>query len=212
MTATSVEPSTSVSKRSKGFTIDSIIGNDSDRQTEKQKSENEEVTNRKTSEKRNSERNKEREYEINERLRSSDFNNLPTDNLNSHRTSSYPHQDTGIRDTNLNFLSANRNSSRTFTPPESLKHFHEAFVQNAGNVGVGLGPIAPQTLCRHPLSALNVSGYGQHMTSPAQIHPMLMNRDIRQMYPYIDRYPGYFLPRYGGNKDRPSVHFIRLLH
>ena len=197
MTATSGEPSTSVSKRSKGFTIDSIIGTDSDRQTEKQKSKNEEADVRKNNEKRVEERNQEREYEINERLRPSDFTNLRTDNLHSHRTSSFSHPDSAIRDSNL--ISANRNSSRTFTPPESLKHFHEAFVQNAGNVGVGLGPIAPQSLCRHPLAALNVSGYGQHMTSPAQIHPMLMNRDIRQMYPYIDRYPGYFLPRYGGN-------------
>lgn len=197
MTATSMEPSTSV-KRSKGFTIESIIGKDSDRHTEKQTPIREETQVRKTSEKHVSDRNKERESDVNERLRPRDLNISSADNISAHRTLPYQHhhQDHNIIDTNLNFISANR-TSRTLTPPETLKHFHEAFVQNAGNMGVGLGPVNPQTLCRHPLSALNVSGYGQHIASPAQIHPMLMNRDIRQMYPYIDRYSGYFLPRYG---------------
>ena len=201
MTATSAEPSTSV-KRSKGFTIESIIGKDSERQTEKHTTSREEVPVRKSVEKHGNDLARDRDYDVNvnERLRPHDLSASTSDNNSAHRTPSYHHQDNinSVIDTNLNFISANRNSSRTFTPPESLKHFHEAFVHNAGNMGVGLGPVNPQTLYRHPLSALNVSGYGQPMPSPGQIHPMLMNRDIRQMYPYIDRYAGYFLPRYGG--------------
>ena len=203
MTATSAEPSTSV-KRSKGFTIESIIGKDSDRQTEKQSPSREEIPVRKSVEKHGNELSRDREYDVNvnERLRPHDLSASTSDSTSAHhRTSSFHHLDNSnsVIDTNLNYISANRNSSRTFTPPESLKHFHEAFVHNAGNMGVGLGPVNPQTLYRHPLSGLNVSGYGQPMPTPGQIHPsMLMNRDIRQMYPYIDRYAGYFLPRYGG--------------
>lgn len=200
MTATSAEPSTSV-KRSKGFTIESIIGKDSDRQTEKQTTSREDIPPRKHTEKQTTERVKERDYDVNvnERLKPRElFNTSTSDSASNLRTSSYHQQDSSLIDSNFNLISANRNSTRTFTPPDSLKHFHEAFVHNSGNMGMGLGPVNPQTLCRHPLSALNVSGYGQHIPSPAQLHPMFMNRDIRQMYPYIDRYSGYFLPRYGG--------------
>ncbi|KAL3863780.1 hypothetical protein ACJMK2_005515 [Sinanodonta woodiana] len=172
MTATTVVPFT---RRSKGFTIDSIIGKDS-----------EEISSPTCSQTINSrlwetenvhhDKNARKEYKV---------SNFDTMHPALHGLRA--------RDT-IFFNGSTRDLFGAMTPMTSLKHFQESILEN--NILCG-----SSRLCRHPLSSLNgPCMYAQTIPSVSPVHPMLLNntRDLRQMYPYLtESYPGYFLPRFG---------------
>lgn len=220
MTATSEG---SQPRRSKGFTIDSIIGNDSDRQSDKRpktpdsagecrSSKHAKVThcaNDIESEIEENHLDKDRHENIHSRkhlsldvIRQKDSpGHSDLDSAILHRTPSSLHRDS-LRD--FNFSSANiREGVRTVSSPESLRQLHENLIHSAGvspGTGVHLGHLEAHRQFRHPLASVNMGGYPPQMPVGPQVHPMLLNggRDLRHMYPYIaDRYPGCFLPRYG---------------
>lgn len=213
-------------KRSKGFTIDSIMGNDTDRHTNKRPTTPDDANdakNTKYSRISVCSKDSDSEYEsrsvkslpeeilinktsIHDRVLNKNITPpvpaLPSDLESSilHRTSSL-HRDS-VRD--FNFSSANvREGVRTVSSPETLRHLHETLIHSAGmtqGAGVHLNPLDAHRQFRHPLSPVNMPGYAPQMSMGPQVHPMLMNggRDLRHMYPYIaDRYPGCFLPRFG---------------
>ncbi|XP_060582623.1 homeobox protein EMX2-like [Ruditapes philippinarum] len=209
-------------RRSKGFTIDSIIGTDSERQTDKRSKTPDSVNECRSAKiakvshsksdfdvdiERNSLEKEHRHENIHSRkhlpheiLRTKDS---PSDLDNSilHRTSTTLHRDS-LRDFNLS--SANiREGVRTVSSPETLRQLHENLIHSAGvspGGAVHLGQLEAHRQFRHPLASMNMGGYPPQMPVGPQMHPMLLNggRDLRHMYPYItDRYPGCFLPRYG---------------
>ena len=148
---------TEVSKprRSRGFTIDSIIGNDSDTQTDTRSktpdyrvSEPASVTHRllpqrdngKDSDSDNEHISDSEKHErdfghnhalLHERLRGKDTSvHSDLDNVIGRRPSSSLHRDS-VRD--FNFSSANaREGIRTVSSPDNLRHIHDSFIQTAG--------------------------------------------------------------------------------
>ena len=213
-------------RRSKGFTIDSIIGNDSERQTDKRAKSPDSGNECRSSKlakvshcksdfdtdidqnniNKDSELRHEnihsRKHVPHELLRTKDSpGHSELDSTILHRTSTTLHRDS-LRDFNLS--SANiREGVRTVSSPEALRQLHENLIHSAGvNPGgaVHLGHLDTHRQFRHPLASVNMGGYPPQMPVGPQVHPMLLNggRDLRHMYPYIaDRYPACFLPRYG---------------
>lgn len=209
-------------RRSRGFTIDSIIGNDSDTQSDaRTKSPEYTASERVRVKHRHSETGKDSDSDVDnnsdndrhereqshvlyhhERLRAKDPSN-DLDNALLRKPSASLHRDS-LRD--FNYSSANiREGIRTVSSPDNLRHVHESFIQTANlNPGSGplpLGHLEAQRHFRHPLAASMGGGFPGQVPMAPQVHPaMYMNggRDLRHMYPYItDRYPGCFLPRYG---------------
>ncbi|XP_045188950.2 homeobox protein EMX2-like [Mercenaria mercenaria] len=210
-------------RRSKGFTIDSIIGTDSERQTDKRPKTPDSVNDCRSSKLAKvthckSDFNGEIEHNNLEKDRHENIHSrkqLPhelmspkhspghsdLDSAILHRTSTSLHRDS-LRDFNLS--SANiREGVRTVSSPEALRQLHENLIHSTGvspSSAVHLGHIDAHRQFRHPLASVNMGGYPPQMPVGPQVHPMLLNggRDLRHMYPYIaDRYPGCFLPRYG---------------
>lgn len=210
-------------RRSKGFTIDSIIGTESERHTDKRpktpdsvgecrSSKQAKVTHSSSDiESDTEQRSLEKDVHENKHLRKHfspeiiRHKDLPghsdLDSAILNRTSTSLHRDS-LRD--FNFSSANiREGVRTVSSPETLRQLHENLIHSAGvgqSAGVHLGHLDAHRQLRHPLTPMNMGGYPPQMPVGPQMHPMLLNggRDLRHMYPFIaDRYPGCFLPRYG---------------
>ncbi|KAL4231546.1 Homeobox protein emx2 [Mactra antiquata] len=191
-------------RRSKGFTIDSIIGNDADRGSSKRPASPEDNTNSECKTMKYSRvnvcsRDSDSEIDtksvngIHEDSHSNKVNSLQDKVLNKnhsppapslpselessilHRTSSL-HRDS-LRD--FNFSSANiREGVRTVSSPETLRHLHETFIHTAGMApgsSVHLNPLEAHRQFRHPLSPVNMPGYHPQMPMGPQVHPMLMN-------------------------------------
>ncbi|KAK3585495.1 hypothetical protein CHS0354_003345 [Potamilus streckersoni] len=206
-------------RRSKVFTIDSIIGKDSERQepssvqTNHKFRERENIhddrISRKDSERRGVDTAHTSSLECDDKevidIGNQELRDVRNPNLRDFRNQELLDvRNQELRDTR-DTASLNRASryfvetitpgeSITASPGESIKHFHESFVPN-------FVPLGSTGLCRHPLSLLNVPGiYSHHMTSVSPVHPMLYNntRDYRQINPYLpDRCPAYLLPRFG---------------
>ncbi|KAK3585494.1 hypothetical protein CHS0354_003343 [Potamilus streckersoni] len=172
MTATRVAP---CSRRSKGFTIDSIIGKESEpsaspiSQTSIQDGEN--VS----------------EY----RVIGSETNSYGI--VNSGLNGRNARDMCNVSDPTL-FHGSATDVMGTTVPSNILKYFHGAFVPTSV-------PFVSPDLCRYPLPSLNVSGvYSQHIEAVSSIQPMLYNdaRDFRETHPYFaSRFPGNLLSRFG---------------
>lgn len=203
------------SRRSKGFTIDSIIGNDSDRHSDK-RSKNQDSVNESRSFKQakvthcansNATDNEDehrmdsdrhdsihsRKHLHHEIIRHKDSpGHSDLHNVIHHRTSISLHRDS-LRD--INFSSANiregvRDGVRTVSSPETLRQLHETLIHSSSvsaGTGVSMGHMEAHRQFRHPLASINMGGYPPQMSVGPQVHPMLLNggRDLRQMYPYI---------------------------
>ncbi|KAL3863788.1 hypothetical protein ACJMK2_005523 [Sinanodonta woodiana] len=98
---------------------------------------------------------------------------------------------------------ASRDMLQTVIPGESVKHFHNAFLSNTV-------PCGSSKMWGHPMSSLNIHGmHSQQNLSVSPLHPMVLNsmRDFRHMYPYLaERSPGYFMPTFGV-PGTPGLHF-----
>ncbi|KAK3585499.1 hypothetical protein CHS0354_003352 [Potamilus streckersoni] len=181
MTATTVVPCL---RRSKGFTIDSIIGKDSEK-TDFSLPSSSQICHPRLRKTGNVQEEETRKKEIN-------INHADTVHLASHSRDTMDMSD--IRNP-VFFNSSSRDIFGAMAPAgDSLKHFQEAFLHN--NI-----PCGSSRPCRHPVSSLNVPEmYSQQIPTVSPIHPMLLNntRDFRNIYPFLtDRYPAYFLPRFG---------------
>ena len=81
---------------------------------------------------------------------------------------------------------------------ESLKHLHDVLSQTAGATGTYF----PPRVCRHPLANINLhSVYQSQFQHSTPLHPLVLNstRDMRSLHPWVaERYPGYYYPRYPG--------------
>ncbi|KAK3585498.1 hypothetical protein CHS0354_003350 [Potamilus streckersoni] len=168
-------------RRSKGFTIDSIIGKDSEKISSPTCSQ---TINPKLGETENVHQDRISRKELK-------ITNFDTVHPALHRLQASDSRD--VRDI-IFFNGATRDIFGAMTPMTSAKHFQETILEN--NILCG-----SSRLCRHPLSSLNGPGmYAPTNQSVSPIHPMLLNntRDLRHMYPYLtERYPGFFLPRFG---------------
>lgn len=202
-------------RRSRGFTIDSIIGNDSDTQSDKRSKTPDYSSNDRVSVKPRlyqPEHGKDSDSDVDhssdierherevsqsnvllqhERLRSKESSvHSDLDNALGRRPTTSLHRDS-VRD--FIFSSANiREGIRTVSSPDNLRHLHESFIQTAGiNPGNGplpLNPLDAQRHFRHPLAASMGGGFPGQVPIGPQVHPaMFMNggRDLRHMYPYI---------------------------
>ncbi|KAL3863779.1 hypothetical protein ACJMK2_005514 [Sinanodonta woodiana] len=181
MTATTVVPCLG---RSKGFTIDSIIGKDSEKTN----------FSLPTSSQRCHQRLRKTDHIQEEEIHEKEINinHADTVHLSSHIRD--PMDMSDIRN-HVFFNSSPRDIFGAMAPAgDSIKHFHEAFLHS--NI-----PCGSSRPCRRPVSSLNVSGmFSQQIPAVSPIHPMLLNnnRDFRSIYPYLtDRYPAYLLPRFG---------------
>lgn len=91
-------------------------------------------------------------------------------------------------------------ASHQHSASESLKHLHDVLSQTAGATGTYFAP----RVCRHPISPFNLhSVYPGQLPASAPLHPLMLNpstsRDIRHLHPWIsERYSGYYYPRYPG--------------
>ncbi|KAL3863796.1 hypothetical protein ACJMK2_005531 [Sinanodonta woodiana] len=172
MTATRVTP---CSRRSKGFTIDSIIGKDSESLTP-QISQNSIQEGENVAEHRVTDSERNRYGFVNSDLYGRNARDI-----------------CDVRDPTL-FNGSTANVMGTIVPSNILKYFHGAFVPTSV-------PFVSPELCRYPLPSLNVSGvYSQHIPAVSTIQPMLYNdaRDFRENHPYFaDRFPGNLLSRFG---------------
>lgn len=194
MTATTGEKQP---RRSSGFTIESLIGKDSDRKPEvppsppctsftantSDKNQRDITSDYKEQSSFRISSNKDVERRVEERFQLSS----PKDNIS----------DVSV------FRDARDSINGFHRTHESLKHIQDVYTNEGVTTGAVNTSLLPPKLCRHPLSTLNFSSvYPPHLpTSASNIHPMLMNnpRDIRQLYPWFgERYPGCFYPRYSG--------------
>lgn len=192
-------------RRSRGFTIDSIIGNDSDTQTDKRAKSPEYTASSQVSAKQrlpqpdtgrdsdsdvdhNSDTDR-KEREIaqsnilyqHERLRAKEPNgHTDLERTMLRRPSTSLHSDS-VRD--FNFSSANiREGIRAVSSPDNLRHLHESFIQTAG-ISPGSGPLPVSHLeahaqrhFRHPLAATMGGGFPGQVPIGPQVHPaMFMN-------------------------------------
>ncbi|KAL5022534.1 hypothetical protein ScPMuIL_001689 [Solemya velum] len=192
MTATTGEKQP---RRSTGFTIESLIGKDSDRTPEIPPSSPSTSFTTNTSDK-------------NHRNITSDYKAQPNFRITSHKDVErrveerfqIPSSKGNINDVSV-CRDARDNINGFHRTHEPLKHIQDIYVAQNAASGTVSTSILPPRLCRHPLSTLNFSGvYPSHLPpSTSNVHPMLVNntRDIRQLYPWFgDRYPGCFYPRY----------------
>jgi hypothetical protein len=91
-------------------------------------------------------------------------------------------------------------ASHQHSASESLKHLHDVLSQTAGATGTYFAP----RVCRHPISPFNLhSVYPGQLPASGPLHPLMLNpsssRDIRHLHPWIsERYSGYYYPRYPG--------------
>lgn len=89
-------------------------------------------------------------------------------------------------------------ASHQHSASESLKHLHDVLSQTAGATGT----YYPPRMCRHPLSPFSLhSMYPGQLSGSAPLHPLMIppssSRDIRHLHPWIsERYSGYYYPRY----------------
>ncbi|KAJ8317281.1 hypothetical protein KUTeg_005185 [Tegillarca granosa] len=195
MTASSGEQNT---KRPNGFSIDSIIGKQSEKSdnvknscTNNNRKDPEIFVSSQSSPERHegfrttssTKDKKELSYGIHHHNNSVSSNSRETSNISPLSPTSRTRDD---------FTSAIHPSAR-----DSLKDLHEVLAQTAGATGTYMSP----RLCRHPLSALNLhSIYPSHLQQASPIHPLVLNstRDIRHLHPWLsERYPShYYYPRY----------------
>ncbi|KAL3863795.1 hypothetical protein ACJMK2_005530 [Sinanodonta woodiana] len=206
-------------RRSKVFTIDSIIGKDSERpesssvQINHKSRERENVQDdkksRKDSERSSVDTAHTSSYGCNAKeaidVRNQELRDVRNPNVRDFRKQElldvrnqglYEGRDSAFLNGASRYFvdTINPGESISIAASESINQFQESFVPNCL-------PIGSTGLCRHPLSLLNVPGiYSQHIPSVSPVHPVLYNntRDYRRINPYLtDRCPAYLVPRFG---------------
>ncbi|XP_061169893.1 homeobox protein EMX2-like [Saccostrea echinata] len=174
-------------RKSSGFTIDSLIGKDSDKTESSSSGRNYEEYVHLNSETNKSDSPRPRIQDRPENLERTRREPVVHDSMRH-----FPDLATARRDRDL-FLASNPHSAS-----ESLKHLHDVLSQTAGATGTYFSP----RMCRHPMSPFNLhSMYPGQLPASTPLHPLMLNpstsRDIRHLHPWIsERYSGYYYPRY----------------
>ncbi|XP_011414575.3 homeobox protein EMX1 isoform X2 [Magallana gigas] len=176
-------------RKSSGFTIDSLIGKDSEKSDSSPSGRNYEEYVRVSSEQTDRESPRPRTQNGSELLERSKRDTVVNE---SPGTRQVPDFSAARREREL-FLASHQHSAS-----ESLKHLHEVLSQTAGATGTYYAP----RVCRHPLSPYSLhSVYPGQLPASAPLHPLMLtpstSRDIRHLHPWIsERYSGYYYPRF----------------
>ncbi|XP_069140076.1 homeobox protein EMX1-like [Argopecten irradians] len=176
-------------KKSVGFTIDSIIGKQTDR-----------CENNRTLSGRQTDRSKDRTQATVDEKSSPGFREKQDSVFSSRTRLEEDVRTSGDGDHSGRDISIHpyHITDKHLHHPnmDSLKHLHDVLAQTSGATGTYFHP----RMCRHPLSPLNLHSMYPGSPQGGPLNPLVINpasRDVRSLQPWMsERYSNYFYPRY----------------